>query len=156
MVWHDLKPGKQGQAEVMEDKDGTAAWMVKALPSAHPNGGLIYRLEAAGRSVVYGLDCELPEEFWEIYRDFACGADLLIFDAAYSEEEYPKVKGFGHATWQQGAAMARHTGAVRTVFAHHRRERTDKELEALNQIVLGQEPKMCFGKEGMEILLQEA
>lgn len=147
----DHKSGMEGRDMFMEKP----LCQVTALRAAHPDGGLIYRLEAAGRSVVYGLDCELPEAFQDIYADFAKKADLLIFDAAYTDQEYAAVKGFGHATWQQGVAMAKRTEAGKTVFAHHRRERTDLELEALDEMVRRQGRNICFGKEGMEILLQE-
>lgn len=168
IFWHDVDLQKKDAGAVVRKQQGFLGgslkagnnkegleWEVKALKAAHPDGGLIYRLEAGGRSVVYGLDCELPECFQEIYADFAKEADLLIFDAAYTDQEYPKVKGFGHATWQQGVAMAKRTKAARTVLAHHRRERTDRELNALDQAVRSQGLQVCFGKEGMEIILQE-
>lgn len=159
VIWHHLKPDETGKpvlVRIEETSPGFAedcGWQVRALPGIHPDGGLIYRLEAAGRSVVYGLDCELPEYFWPVYENFARNADLLIFDGAYTEEEYPAVKGFGHATWQQGVKMARSTGAARTVLTHHRWERTDGELKELDRMVRSRTPKVCFGRDGMEIAL---
>ena len=63
------------------------------------------------------------------------------------------MKGFGHATWQQGVRMAESTGAARTVLIHHRWERTDGELEALDRTVRSRSSKVCFGRDGMKILL---
>ena len=159
VIWHDLKPDETGKPLLVRLENKVPGsfpdlgWQVQALGGNHPDGGLIYRLEAAGRSVVYGLDCELPEDFWPVYEDFAKSADLLIFDAAYTQEEYPSVKGFGHATWQQGVRMAESTGAARTVLIHHRWERTDGELEALDRTVRSRSSKVCFGRDGMKILL---
>ncbi len=125
VVWHDGADGDSWELP------GGA--LVRAMASNHPNGGLLYRLEKDGRSMVYGMDCELGEEnrseYWERYKDFARDCDLLLFDAPYTREEYPCFRGFGHSFWEQGLEMAGACRARRLCICHHNWDREDEALK---------------------------
>ena len=79
-----------------------------------------------------GERLEAPD-FWHQYRAFARDCSLLIFDAPYTKENYPRHAGFGHSYWQQGLAMARWCNAGYLSICHHDWNRTDTELRAMER-----------------------
>ena len=58
-------------------------------------------------------------------KKLAAGADILIYDAQYTPEEYPAKVGWGHSTWLAGAELARAAGVPQLVLFHHDPGRTD-------------------------------
>ncbi len=54
----------------------------------HPNGVYAYRIEHGGKSVVYVTDSEHYAIVDPKLKKLAMGADVLIFDAMYTPEEY--------------------------------------------------------------------
>lgn len=153
VVWHDGADGDRWELP------GGA--LVQAIPSRHPNEGLLYRLEKDGRSVVYGMDCELGTEdnpeYWERYKAFARDCGLLLFDAPYTREEYPGFRGFGHSFWEQGLQMAKACGAKNLCICHHNWDRADEELKKaepeLAQQLEESGVRAWFAREGDRIVL---
>ena len=95
----------------------------------HPGGCTVYRLTHGGASMVYCTDFEHGEGHTERLVAFAKDCGALIYDAQYSPAEYEKKKGFGHSTWEMGAAVGKRCGAGRVLLFHHAPDRTDEELE---------------------------
>ena len=58
------------------------------------------------------------------------GADLLIHDGQYADEEYPDHLGWGHSALSHSLAFARRTEARRTVLFHHDPLHSDAWLDA--------------------------
>ncbi len=150
LTWHEIGP------EETIEISGEAR--VRTMKAEHPNGGLLFRMESGNQSVVYGLDYELGETpVWEQYREFARECGLLIFDAPYTEKEYPAYRGFGHSFWQQGVRMAGECHAARLCISHHDWGRTDGEMEkmerTLKEQAAGLEVEAEFAREGMCIAL---
>ena len=83
--------------------------MIHAAALNHPNESMGFRIEYGDRSIAYCLDHEHGEgdEIHPGVETLAKGADMLVFDAAYTDEEYPSFKGWGHSTWQEGYKTAR-------------------------------------------------
>ena len=73
----------------------------------HPDPVYGYRLEHGGHSIVYATDTEHFACVDPTLKKLAAGADILIYDAQYTPEEYPAKVGWGHSTWQAGAELAR-------------------------------------------------
>ena len=78
----------------------------------HPGGATGYRLEAGGRSVCYVTDTEHPERGRDpdVIRLIE-GADLVIYDCTYTDQEYGRFRGWGHSTWEEGLRLCRAAGA---------------------------------------------
>jgi len=66
---------------------------------------------------------------WTSGYGLAEGADLLIHDAQYTDEEYRGRVGWGHSTLAQAIAFARLCGVKRFVPFHHDPDRSDDALE---------------------------
>ncbi len=58
----------------------------------------------------------------------ATGADLLVWDAQYTPEEYPSKVGWGHSTYESGTAVATAAGVNTLLLAHHDPLRTDTDV----------------------------
>ncbi|MBI2820920.1 MAG: MBL fold metallo-hydrolase [Acidobacteria bacterium] len=105
---------------------------VHPFPMNHPQGVRGYRIESGGAAIVYASDMEHGHhEFDAVVREYAQNADLLIYDAQYTPEEYPAHRGWGHSTWQEGVRLARETKVKQLVLFHHDPSRTDQAVADL-------------------------
>lgn len=105
---------------------------VTACPVWHPQGCLSYRLDVDGRSYVVATDREVGNpELDPPFIAFCRGADVLVHDAHYLPEEYPRFRGWGHSTFEGAAAVAREAGVGRLVLTHHDARRTDEDIDRL-------------------------
>lgn len=128
-----------------------AGLAVTTLAGNHPGGCLYYRLEGAGRSLVYALDCELTEDMARQLTAFTQGADLLIWDASFASGTLRP--GWGHSTWEQGLELGRAAGAKRVLMSHYNSGYTDEFLQEQERLA-GQAGGLgCFSREGMVIEL---
>lgn len=93
---------------------------VKTAPLNHPNGATGYRIEHGGRSMCYVTDTEhLPGRPDARILKLIAGADLVIYDSTYTDDEFPDRLGWGHSTWQEGVRLCREAGARRLAIFHH-------------------------------------
>jgi ribonuclease BN (tRNA processing enzyme) len=61
--------------------------------------------------------------------DFARGADLLVREAQYTDEEYPEHRGWGHSTSTDAVQDAIDGGVRRLALFHHDPDHDDQFLE---------------------------
>ena len=111
---------------------------VRAESVSHRGPTLGYRVEDAGRSLCYIPDHEpglgasledLPDD-WISGFELARGADLLIHDGQYTDEEYPAHMGWGHSPMRDTLTFAGRAGAHRLLAFHHDPLHTDRDLDA--------------------------
>ena len=108
--------------------------IVRPFPLRHPGGATGYRIESRNACIVYASDHEHGDQNHdEILRKNAAGADILIYDAQYTPEEYTKRGGWGHSTWQAGTRTAIEAGVKQLLLFHHDPDHDDK---ALDEIIL--------------------
>lgn len=91
----------------------------------HPDPVYGYRIEHNGASVVFATDTEHYSCVDPALRKLAEGADVLIYDAQYTPEEYEGKVGWGHSTYEAATAVARSAGVGQLVLFHHDPKRTD-------------------------------
>ncbi len=125
---------------------------------AHPrNGCLLSRIEYGGRSLVYATDVEDPLAGDRRLIGFARGADVLIHDAQYTQQDYATSKrGFGHSTPQMAAAVARAAGVKQLVLFHHDPAYDDALLERVLGEAQGEFSNTMLACEGLELSLPRA
>lgn len=105
---------------------------VRTCPLEHPGGATGYRFDHAGRSLCYISDVEHSGEGPDpTLTAFIAGADLVIYDTTYTQEEYEGHVGWGHSTWQSGVALCRAAGAKALAAFHHHPFRDDAQLDAI-------------------------
>ena len=138
---------------------GSQAIVVQArYSSAHPKVGvMLYRITRAGRSVVYATDVESPKGGYEDVVAFARGADVLIHDAQYTDEEYHgghlNKAGWGHSTVRMAAEAARAAGVGQLLLYHHDPEHDDAEVRQLERVARAVFPHSRAATEGLELRL---
>ncbi len=102
---------------------------VRTMALSHPGGAVAYRLDHEGKALVYGLDHEHDDPAVnQRLAELAVGADLQIFDAMYSPQEYPQRVGWGHSTWREGVRLAGRAGVRHLALSHHDPGRTDEQV----------------------------
>ncbi len=108
---------------------------VRCLEQRHPGRSFAYAFELGGKKVVYATDSELdlllespeqaetdpdaPRRLPAAVVDFVAGADLLIADGQYTDAEYPKRRGWGHARATTVADLALQAGVKQCAIFHH-------------------------------------
>ena len=111
---------------------------VHAARVCHPGPTVGYRIDAKEASLAYLPDHEpalgarrfpLDAE-WTSGFDLAQRVDLLLHDAQYTREEYPRHIGWGHSTIDDALVFARQVRAKHLVPFHHDPGRDDAALEA--------------------------
>jgi phosphoribosyl 1,2-cyclic phosphodiesterase len=118
--------------ELGEDPEIFGELTVQRFPLHHPQGSVGYKIEAAGRTVVFATDHEHGVAAIDRgLRAIAQEADLLIYDAQYTPEELPHHRAWGHSTWMEATCVARDAGAKKLVLFHHDPNRSDDAVDAI-------------------------
>jgi phosphoribosyl 1,2-cyclic phosphodiesterase len=126
----------------------------------HPDPVTAYRVSFGGRSVVYATDTEHREGAVDpTLVALARGADVLIYDAQYTPEEYrgesgPPRRGWGHSTYEAGVAVARAAGVKTLALFHHDPRRTDDGVADIVQRARAIFPDTVAAREGVSIRLE--
>lgn len=128
---------------------------VTAAAASHPNGCLAYRVDAGGRSVVYATDTEHDAGGASDANLLALarGADVLIYDAQYTDEEYAHKRGWGHSTAAAGARLAAAAGVTQLVLFHHDPAHDDAKVAAIEAAARAHFPSTIAAREGLELRL---
>ena len=120
----------------------------------HPGGATGYRLEFGGRAACYVTDTEHRDgELDAAILDLIADADLVIYDATYTDDEYPRYRGWGHSTWQEGVRLCRAAGARRLMAFHHDPDHDDDQLDRIAIELEEAFPGSLVAREGMQIEL---
>ena len=122
----------------------------------HPDPVYGFRLEHDGHSIVYATDTEHFACVDPTLKKLAAGADILIYDAQYTPDEYPTKVGWGHSTWQAGAELARAAGVPQLVLFHHDPNRTDAQLAAIEIQAQAHLPGTVAAREGLVLRARDA
>ena len=126
---------------------------IEAIPLTHPNSGYGFRFSEGAKTFVYLTDNELGHDHPgglppARYAELCGGADLLLHDAQYTEEEYRITRGWGHSTFTAAVELGRAAQVRRFGMIHHDPQHTDLELDR----IFTRRRVECFGAtEGMEI-----
>lgn len=123
---------------------------IRTAPLNHPNNATGYRIEYDGRSICYITDTEHAEgERDANIVGLIGGADLVIYDATYTDEEYPNFRGFGHSTWQEGMRLVTAAKAKTLVIFHHDPAHDDDRMDEIAAEAEKRRPGTIVAREGM-------
>jgi phosphoribosyl 1,2-cyclic phosphodiesterase len=133
--------------DVLSPGDGI---VIRTARLNHPNDATGYRIEYGGRSICYVTDTEHEDGKRDgTIVDLIRGADLVIYDATYTDDEYPSFKGFGHSTWQEGVRLVEAAGAKTLVIFHHEPGHDDDRMDAIAAQAEQRRPGTVVAREGM-------
>ena len=137
----------------------------------HPGATIGYKIEVEGRKIAWVPDNEFlqgytgpPEDLTRDHPlvepylgmiDFLSTADVVIHEAQYTCEEYPKKAGWGHSSISNACALMKMAGVRRWIITHHDPMHDDAFLESKLQLTrqimerLGHEMEISHGYDGM-------
>jgi ribonuclease BN (tRNA processing enzyme) len=114
---------------------------VEAAEIPHKGGRTFGYRVSDGHSVLAYLPDHCPTDLgpgpegWGTYHPaalaLAAGADVLIHDAFLLPQEVATQAFLGHAAADYAVGLGRRAGAGRVILAHHKPDRTDRELDLL-------------------------
>lgn len=111
MTFEDFKAG---------DDFDIGSLHVRTAGLNHPNGATGYRLEIDGASLCYVTDTEhVAGKRDQTILELIDGADLVVYDSTYTDDEFEAHVGWGHSTWQEGVRLCREAGVKRLAIFHH-------------------------------------
>jgi phosphoribosyl 1,2-cyclic phosphodiesterase len=101
----------------------------------HPGGCIGYRVEWAGRVLALIFDTEHEAgKLDPVVMKLIKGADLVVYDCTYTEDEMPRRFGYGHSTWQHGVLLSHAANVGKLALFHHAPSRTDDELDEFERL----------------------
>ncbi len=136
---------------------------VQADLVCHPGPTVGYRIMEGEFSVAYIPDHEpalgaprFPQEpEWTSGYSLAAGADLLIHDTQYADDEYLTYVGWGHSAISHVLAFAQLTDVRRLVPFHHNPSHSDDDLDRLIETARRSHPsfEVIPGRERLTVQL---
>jgi phosphoribosyl 1,2-cyclic phosphodiesterase len=115
----------------------------------HPNGATGYRIEYGGKSICYVTDTEhVGGKLDANILSLIGGADIMIYDSTYTEDEYPRFKGWGHSTWSEGLRLAEAAGVKTFVAFHHDPSHDDEFMDRVAEALAKARPGSLVAREG--------
>jgi len=128
--------------------------VIKTAPLNHPNGACGYRIEFAGKVLAICTDTEHYEDRMDDnVLSLAENADVMVYDSAYTDEEYPNFKGWGHSTWQEAIKVADAASVKNTFLFHHDPSHDDKKMDEIADLASKSRAGVRPAVEGEEVTL---
>lgn len=127
----------------------------------HPGEAVGYRVTWRNKVTAYITDTEhFPNRLDENVVWLARDADVMIYDATYTDAEYydPKSSkvGWGHSTWQEAVKVAKAANAKTLVIFHHDPAHDDAFMDRVAADTAAAFPQSLVAQEGMELDLFKA
>jgi len=127
----------------------------------HPGEAVGYRVSWNGKTAAYITDTEhFPDRLDENVLWLSRDADVMIYDATYTDNEYHNEKsskvGWGHSTWQEAVKVAKAANVKQLVIFHHDPLHNDDFMDEVAQDTAEQFPNSVVAKEAMVIDLMSA
>ncbi len=112
---------------------------IAAHPISHPGPTVGYRVEEDERVLAYltdhepalGTDLHTASPDWVSGYAVGQGADVLVHDCQYTEEEYAGRVGWGHSSTEDVVTFAQLAKAEELILFHHDPMHTDDDLEPM-------------------------
>ena len=147
-------------AAVIEYRDFTAGEMlqpapdiaIRTAPLDHQDGATGYRIEFGGRSLCYITDTgHVAGQRDDALVDFVSGANMMVYDSTFTDQEFLQFSHFGHSTWQEGVRIADAANIDQLVIFHHDPSHDDTFMDAIAVEAAAARPGTVVACEGMEL-----
>ena len=125
--------------------------VVKTNKHTHPGGAYGYRIELDGKAMVFCTDVEHLNSIDEKVVKLAEGADLLIHDAQFTDEELKKKKGWGHSSFSQAIEVGERANVKLLALTHHDPDHDDDFLRKMEKNCQKRFKNCFLAREKMEI-----
>ena len=137
--------------------------VMQAYAPSHPQQGALYYLvidpdDGSSVACVWDIESHIGGDVRVI--NFIRGADVLIHDTQYTEEEYAgekiPVQGFGHSTYAMAVENAHKAGVKNLICFHYSPRHSDRMLDSIEQKYAGTYPfDFYMSYEGLSLNLSK-
>jgi len=120
----------------------------------HPDLTSSFHIKNGKKSIVYLLDSEqsaMEAKAYAALVEYCRDVDLVIFDAAYTPEDYPKFRSWGHSTVEDAVKLHKDSNCKQILLTHFDPTYSDEKIVGMLEFK-GAE-NFILAKEGMEIEL---
>ncbi|MGH9089594.1 MAG: MBL fold metallo-hydrolase [Acidimicrobiales bacterium] len=120
--------------EVGDDDFVLGACEVRARRVPHPGDTLGYRVEAGGQVLAYLPDHQAPldrRDVPEAVLELCDGADVLVHDGQYTDDEFAGKCDWGHSTVDYAVRVAAEAKVRHLLLFHHDPSHDDEQVEQL-------------------------
>ncbi|MBX3185044.1 MAG: MBL fold metallo-hydrolase [Polyangiaceae bacterium] len=125
---------------------------IRTAPLNHPNGATGYRVESCGKAVCYVTDTEhVPGAPDQTVLGLIEGADLVIYDSTYTDDEFPSKVGWGHSTWQEAVRLCTAAEVKKLAIFHHDPEHEDDFMRRVETDARAMWSGATVAREGMRL-----
>src|SRR3546814_9231047 len=77
------------------------------------------------------------------------GADLVIYDSTYTDDEFAKYRGWGHSTWQEGVRLCDKAAVRKLVLFHHDPRHDDAFMDRVAREAESARPGTVVARAGL-------
>lgn len=142
LSFHDFQIG-----ETLNPRPGIT---IRTAPLNHPDRATGYRVEYGGKAVCYLTDTEHKIGHPDAHiLGLIEGADIVIYDAMFTDETFAPKIGWGHSTWQEGARLCRKANVKTYVAFHHDPEHDDAAMDEIARALEKYHPGSLIAREGI-------
>lgn len=121
-------------------------------PLNHPNEATGYRVEFGGKAFAYITDTEHREGGLDPnVLQLMDGADVVVYDSTYTDDEYPAHKNWGHSSWEEGIRLATKANAKQLILFHHDPDHTDQTMDRIAADAAKMRPGTIVAHEGLTL-----
>lgn len=120
----------------LNDRFSIGSLDIDSIHTSHSKGSLGYRFRENGKTFVFLTDNELgyahaQSRSRQEYIDFCTGADLLLHDTEYTEDEYAHKRGWGHSCVPDVLDLVLKAGVGHLGLIHLNQDRTDEQMDQI-------------------------
>ena len=127
---------------------------VETISLNHHDGCVGYRVNFDGRAFCFITDtAHVAGHPDEKLIEFVRNADLMIYDATYTDKEFEAFANFGHSTWEEGIRICEAADVQKYCIFHHRPSRTDTALDRIAAAAKKRFKKSEVAREGLVMKL---
>jgi phosphoribosyl 1,2-cyclic phosphodiesterase len=127
--------------------------IVKSNKHTHPGGAYGYRIELDDKVMVFCTDIEHRNSIDKKVVELAKGADLLIHDAQFNDEELKEKRGWGHSSYSQAIEVAERANVKLLALTHHDPDHDDEFLKKMEKQCQQRFKDCILAREKIEIEL---
>lgn len=145
-------PSRKIYIKIHEEKFYIRGVQVSHCPLYHPQGSISYKFHNKEKRIVFATDTEHTENGPDKRLiAFARGADILIYDAFFTPEEYEAGRhGWGHSTWVEGTKVALEAEVRNLYLSHFNPNHSDKEIDKIISLAREKFPETYGAREDFE------
>jgi len=125
---------------------------ITPFSACHPNQTMSFYITDGHKKIAHLLDNDPEHLDYGSYKkllQYCRDVDLVVYDAAYTQEDYEARKDWGHSTIARGVAFAEECGCRRMMFSHFSQEYSDEKLSAMEDGL--DRTKFLFAYDGLEL-----